>query len=189
MFCLLAEAAFFLAPYLELWSDMFCSVSLSLRSLWCQDLGHFIFFFPLFFFLLTATDTESYWNANTSVMSGKPEASVLMLFHIIAYTGKHEVLGYMSWSLLWDSCSWKRPLLCQIWFLVGKVVGRAFPVAAAVEMQVSDGHANLCGVTTGALPDLSWPEQKSLSYIVLSLKIFDPFVVWDCTVMDATLLI
>lgn len=65
-------------------------------------------------------------------MSGKPEVSVLMLFHIIAYTGKHEVLGDMSWSLLWDSCSWKRSLLCQIWFLVGKVVGRAFPVAAGV---------------------------------------------------------
>lgn len=58
-----------------------------------------------FIFLSTEMDIESYWNFNTSVLSGKPEGSILMLFHIIAYMGKHEVLWDVTWSLLWDSCA------------------------------------------------------------------------------------
>ena len=39
-------------------------------------------------------------------------------------------------------------------FSVGKVVRRAFPIAAVVEMQVSISQADLCGVTAGPLPTL-----------------------------------
>lgn len=43
--------------------------------------------------------------------------------------------------------------------LVGKVVGRAFPIAAVVEMQVSISHADLCAViwTTPS----TWADQSS----------------------------
>lgn len=36
-------------------------------------------------------------------MSGKPEVSVLMLFHIPAWLGQRELAGGVTWSLLGDS--------------------------------------------------------------------------------------
>lgn len=63
-------------------------------------------------------------------------------------------------------------------FLVGKVVGRAFPIAAVVEMQVSVSHADLCGLTAGLLPTLELARAEVL--VIYCAVVQD---VWPCCYM------
>lgn len=69
-------------------------------------------------------------------------------------------------------CLEEASIVPDLFFSVGEVVGRAFPIAAVVEMQVSISHADLRGVTAGPRPTLELAKAEVLVVYCAVVKDF-----------------